>query len=150
MDAVFGKPMSFTVSASDPAGFPVVLSASGLAGGATFDPGTGRFSWTPAQSQQGIYSIRLTATNSIKASSTGYLTLVVGTGKPVITGIRNAASMAQPACSPGSAASLTGRWLASNGAPVSDPSGAVTELGGTRVKVNGEYVFCSLRLRHEG
>jgi uncharacterized protein (TIGR03437 family) len=140
VDAVFGKPVSFTVSASDPAGFPVVLSASGLAGGATFDPGTGRFSWTPAQSQQGIYSIRLTATNSINASSTGYLTLVVGTGKPVITGIRNAASMAQPACSPGSVASLTGRWLASNGAPVSNPSGTATELGGTRVKVNGEYV----------
>src|ERR1700733_1407272 len=39
-----------------------------------------------------------------------------------ITGIQNAASLTQPACSPGS-----------------DRSGAVTNLAGTQVKVNGEY-----------
>jgi uncharacterized protein (TIGR03437 family) len=140
MDTVFGKQVSFTVTAVDPAGLTVVLSASGLPDGATFDPGTGGFSWTPTQSQQGTYHIALTATNSVNASSTGSVAIVVDSGKPVITGVQNAASMAQPACSPASVASLSGRWLASNGAPVSDPSGTVTELGGTRVKVNGEYV----------
>jgi len=139
VDAVFGKPASFTFSAVDPAGFTVVLAASGLPDGATFDPGTGRFSWTPAQSQQGAYRIALTATNSAKAISTGYLTMVVDSGKPVITGIQNAASMAQPACSPGSAASMTGRWLTSSADPVSDLSGTVAGLAGTQVKVNGEY-----------
>jgi uncharacterized protein (TIGR03437 family) len=139
VDAVFGKQTSFTFSAVDPAGFTVVLAASGLPDGATFDPGTGRFSWTPAQSQQGVYRIALMATNAAKASSTGYLTMVVDSGKPVITGIHNAASMTQPVCSPGSAATLTGRWLASGNAPVSDPSGTVTDLAGTQVKVNGEY-----------
>jgi uncharacterized protein (TIGR03437 family) len=140
MDAVFGKQVSFTVTAVDPAGLTVVLSVSGLPDGATFDPGTGRFSWTPTQSQQGAYHITLTGTNSVNASSTGSVAIVVDSGKPVITGVQNAASMAQPACSPASVASLTGRWLASNAGPVSDPSGTVTELGGTRVKVNGEYV----------
>ena len=140
LDAVFGKPVSFTVSPVDPAGLPVVLSVSGLPPGATFNPGTGVFSWTPARSQQGIFPIRLMATNSANAASTGNVTIVVDSGKPVITGIQNAASMSQPACSPGSLASLTGRWLASSDAPASNPSGAVNELGGTRVKVNGEYV----------
>jgi uncharacterized protein (TIGR03437 family) len=139
VDAVFGKPTSFTFSAVDPAGLAVVLAASGLPDGATFDAETGRFSWTPAQSQQGAYHIALMATNSEKASSAGSLNMVVDSGTPFITSIQNAAGMTQPACSPGSAASLTGRWLASSSRPVSDPSGAVTEIAGTRVKVNGEY-----------
>jgi uncharacterized protein (TIGR03437 family) len=140
INTVFGKQVSFTFAAVDPAGLTVVLSASGLPDGATFEPRTGTFSWTPTQSQQGTYHITLTATDSANASSTGSLAIVVDSGKPVITGIQNAASMAQPACSPGSVASLTGRWLASNDTPVSDLSGTVTELGGTQVKVNGEYV----------
>jgi hypothetical protein len=139
VDAVFGKQTSFTVSAVDPAGLPVVLAVSGLPDGATIDAGTGRFAWTPAQSQQGVFHIAVTATNSEKASSTGNLRLVVDSGNPVITDIRNAASMTQPACSPGSTATLTGRWLASSRGPVSDPSGAVTDLAGTQVKVDGEY-----------
>jgi len=137
---VFGKQVSATVSAADPTGLTVVLSASGLPDGASFEPGTGRFSWTPTQSQQGNYSITFTATNSAHASSTGHLAIVVDSGKPVITGIYNAASLAQRACSPGSIASLTGRWLAAVDTPMSNPSGTVTELGGTRVRVNGGYV----------
>jgi uncharacterized protein (TIGR03437 family) len=140
VDTAFGKQVIFTFTAVDPAALAVVLSASGLPDGATFDPGTGTFSWTPTQSQQGTYHITLTATNSANASSTGSLAIVVDSGQPVITGIQNAASMAQPACSPGSVASLTGRWLTSNGALVSNLSGTVTELGGTQVKVNGEDV----------
>ena len=77
VDTVFGRLVSLTVSAVDPAGLTVVLSASGLPGGATFDPGTGEFSWTPGQSQQGVYSIAFTATNSAAASSTGNLTITV-------------------------------------------------------------------------
>jgi uncharacterized protein (TIGR03437 family) len=138
VDTVFGKQVSFTFTAVDPAGLTVVLSASDLPDGATFDPKTGTFSWTPTQSQQGTYHITLTATNSANAFSTGSLAIVVDSGKPVITGIQNAASMARSACSPGSVASLTGRWLASNVA--ANLSGTVTELGGTQVKVNGEYV----------
>lgn len=138
--AVFGKQVSFTFSAADPNGLTVVLSASNLPDGATFDPGTGAFSWTPAQSQQGAYDITFTATDSANASSTGQVAITVDSGTPVITGIYNAASWGQPACSPGSVASLAGRWLAAVDTPASDPSGTVTELGGTQVKVNGAYV----------
>ncbi|MBZ5723498.1 MAG: putative Ig domain-containing protein [Acidobacteriia bacterium] len=140
VETVFGKPVSFAVSATDPSGLPVVLSASDLPEGAVFDPGTGAFSWTPAQSQQGVWRPAFTATGSATASGTGRVAITVDAGKPVITGIQNAASGAEPACSPGSVASLAGRWLASADTPVADASGAVTELGGARVKVNGEYV----------
>jgi len=140
VNTVFGKLVSFTFAAADPQGLTVVLSASGLPNGATFDPVTGRFSWTPTQAQQGVYSIALTATNSATASSTGHIAITVDSGKPVVTGILNAASRAEPACSPGSVASLAGRWLAAVDTPVSDPSGAVTVLAGTRVRVNGQYV----------
>jgi uncharacterized protein (TIGR03437 family) len=140
VDAAIGKPVSFTFSASDPGGYPVALSASGLPDGASFESGTGRFSWTPGPSQQGIYRIRLAASDTASGVATGYATIAVDAGKPWIAGIRNAASGEQPACSPGSVASVTGRWLAASGVAVSDAGGGASELGGTRVKVNGEYV----------
>jgi uncharacterized protein (TIGR03437 family) len=140
VNTVFGKQVSFTFAAVDPRGLTVVLSASGLPDGASFDPGTGAFSWTPTQAQQGVYSIALTATNSATASSTGDIGITVDSGKPIITDVFNAASWRGPACSPGSVASLAGRWLASVNTPASNPSGTLTELAGTRVRVNGEYV----------
>ena len=140
VNTVFGKQVNFIFAAVDPRGLTVVLSASGLPDGASFDPGTGAFSWTPTQAQQGVYSITLSATNSATASSTGQIGITVDSGKPIITDVFNAASWRGPACSPGSVASLAGRWLASVNTPASNPSGTLTELAGTRVRVNGEYV----------
>jgi N-acetylneuraminic acid mutarotase len=60
-----GQPLSFTVSATDPdAGQMVMLSASGLPAGASFDPSTGAFSWTPDYSQAGTYTAHFTATDN--------------------------------------------------------------------------------------
>jgi len=53
--AAFGKPMAFTISAMDPGGLPLTLSAANLPAGASFDPATGDFLWTP-QSPSGIVS----------------------------------------------------------------------------------------------
>ncbi|MBZ5581670.1 MAG: putative Ig domain-containing protein [Acidobacteriia bacterium] len=139
VQAAFGEQVSFTVSAADPTGLAVFLSAAGLPDGAHFDSETGKFSWEPAESQTGVYSITFTAANSAAAVSSRPLTIVVDAGKPFITAVQNAASRGRPACSPGSVATLTGRWLAPAESPASNPSGAV-ELGGARVKVNGEYV----------
>ena len=135
----FGQPLSVTISAVDPKGLQVFLSASDLPDGATFDAGTGTLSWTPAESQQGAYSIGFTATNSASASANGRFGIVVDSGKPIITGVSNAASETAVACSPGSLASVAGRWLASTGTPVLDPSAASMELNGARVKVNDGY-----------
>lgn len=51
-----GATLSFFVNATDPDGDPLALSASGLPSGATFDPSTGVFSWTPGYAQAGIYT----------------------------------------------------------------------------------------------
>jgi uncharacterized protein (TIGR03437 family) len=136
----FGNPVSFTVSATDPGALPLTLSAVNLPAGASFDASSGNFSWTPDESQQGTYTVSFTATNSAGGSSSADVAIQVDAGKPVITDVRNAASQAaDAACSPGSIASLMGRWLSTANPPVSDGTGSSTQLGGVQVNVNGTY-----------
>jgi uncharacterized protein (TIGR03437 family) len=111
-----------------------------LPAGASFDASSGKFSWTPDESQQGTYTVSFTATNSAGGSSSADVAIQVDAGKPVITDVRNAASQAaDAACSPGSIASLMGRWLSTANPPVSDGTGSSTQLGGVQVNVNGTY-----------
>jgi hypothetical protein len=51
-----GATLSFTISASDANGDALTYSASNLPVGATFDPATWTFTWTPSQSQAGVYT----------------------------------------------------------------------------------------------
>ena len=111
--AAFGQELTFAVSASDPDGLPLILSARGVPPGANFDPGTGLLTWTPAASQQGRFEIEFTATNSAGASTAGTVVVEAGPGAPRLYDVRNAASQSLAACSPGSAAVLTGEWLGS-------------------------------------
>ena len=145
VDAIFGQQAQFSVTAVDPGGLPVVLSAGNLPTGASFDPGTGQFSWTPAESQQGSYQVTFTATNSLTAASSGQVTIQVGSGTPVITDVVNAASQAlQSAC--GQNAIEPERALAGRGRqPHFRPHGSSTQLAGAKVKINGAYVraLCS-------
>lgn len=62
-----GSALSFGVSASDPDGDPVTVSASGLPSGATYSGGT--FSWTPGYSAAGGYSVTFVATDNYGAQS---------------------------------------------------------------------------------
>jgi len=50
-----GERFTFTVSATDPDNDSLIYSASNLPPGATFDPQTRTFSWTPGYDQAGIY-----------------------------------------------------------------------------------------------
>ena len=52
-----GDLLTFIISATDADGDPLVYSTSTLPDGATFDPGTLTFSWTPRYDQAGIYSL---------------------------------------------------------------------------------------------
>ncbi|MBI5096612.1 MAG: DUF1566 domain-containing protein, partial [Nitrospirae bacterium] len=52
-----GVLLSFTVSGSDPDGDSLTFSASQLPSGATFDPSTRTFSWTPNYTQASLYSV---------------------------------------------------------------------------------------------
>ena len=51
------KPIKFTISATDADGDQLVYSASNLPDGASFDPDTRTFSWTPRYDQAGVYSV---------------------------------------------------------------------------------------------
>ena len=129
--------MRFKVTATDSQDLPVTLSVVGLPKGATFDVSTGAFEWTP--SDKGVYELVFTATNSVGGVSRRPVTLDVDSGNPVLTSLLNGVGKsALPACSPGAIAGLTGKWL-STASPISEPSGTLTEVGGTRVLVNGTY-----------
>lgn len=56
--------LQFTVSATDPDNDLITYSASPLPSGATVNPTTGVFSWTPTASQLGRYSLTFTATDA--------------------------------------------------------------------------------------
>ncbi|MDR1799904.1 MAG: FIVAR domain-containing protein, partial [Bifidobacteriaceae bacterium] len=59
----YGDLLEFTVEVSDDEP-GVELEVSGLPTGATFDPATGEFSWTPTQAQVGVYPLTFVATDS--------------------------------------------------------------------------------------
>jgi uncharacterized protein (TIGR03437 family) len=132
--AKFGAPVSFTVSAVDPGNLPVQLAVGGMPAGASFDPASGRFDWVPNASQAGKYKVTFTGVNSAAQTSTAQTTIEVDSGTPVLTPSK------QFSCSSGSIASLTGKWLAAPGSTLSDSTGSAMELGGTKVKVNGQNV----------
>jgi uncharacterized protein (TIGR03437 family) len=128
-----GAAVNFTVTAADSTDAPVQLAAKDVPSGASFDAASGRFDWTPAESQMGVHVVTFTGTNAAGQSSTARVTIDVDSGKPSLSGD-------QFACSPNSIGTLHGKWLASAGAILADPSGATTNLGGTQVTVNGSHV----------
>ncbi|TFH43005.1 MAG: hypothetical protein E4G94_05475, partial [ANME-2 cluster archaeon] len=50
-----GNKLSFTISASDPDGDVLEFSTSNMPEGASFNPVTRTFSWTPTSGQAGVY-----------------------------------------------------------------------------------------------
>jgi len=58
-----GQLLVFTVTASEPDGDAVSLEASALPDGASFNPDSGLFSWTPASAQIGSHSVAFTASD---------------------------------------------------------------------------------------
>ena len=55
--------LAFSVSMIEPDGDPVTYAADPVPAGATFDPQTGIFSWTPVPAQAGTYAITFTASD---------------------------------------------------------------------------------------
>jgi uncharacterized protein (TIGR03437 family) len=136
-----GAPVAFTVSAVDPAGSAVQLTAANLPAGASFDAASGRFEWTPAEDQRGSYDLTFSGTNSQNTSASRHVSVEVDSGAPAITDLANTATKSkEEVCSAGGMATLTGKRLASSDRPWADDSGAVTELGGVKVLVNGAPV----------
>ncbi len=132
--ARLGTPISFAVSALDPSsGLPVKVESATSPAGASFDPTTGVFEWTPQASQAGKYRIMFTATNSARQSSTAQVELEADSGLPALNSPTSS-------CSPGGIATITGKWLATPGLRLLDRTGASLDLGGTSVAVNGQAI----------
>jgi uncharacterized protein (TIGR03437 family) len=127
-----GSSIRFMVTAIDPADLPVKLTASEVPPGAVFDAATGRFEWTPGAGQNGKYQITFAATNSASQYSSKQVPIEVGPGLPDLAAV-------QRGCSPDSIASLAGSWFIEAGSDYTDRSGGAMELGGVRVRLNGQY-----------
>jgi uncharacterized protein (TIGR03437 family) len=133
-----GSSIRFTVTAADPQGLDVSLSAAGLPSGATFDPAAGVLQWTPSDSDLGMHSLTITASNTLGASTAATVKLYVDSGLPVVTNIENGAGRgALAGCSPGSIATIRGRSLVTGTDAAYDITGGSETLSGTRVLVNG-------------
>jgi hypothetical protein len=75
-----GATLSFTISASDANGDALTYSASNLPVGASLDPSTRTFSWTPEDSQAGVYAnIRFQVSDG-SLSDTEDITITVSDG----------------------------------------------------------------------
>ncbi len=61
--------MLFTVSAKAPGGGTLTYSAESLPQGASFDPGSGMFMWTPAAGQAGKYTVKFTVNDGVLPES---------------------------------------------------------------------------------
>ena len=72
-----GQTLQFTVSATDPNHYALTYSAAPLPVGASFDPVTGVFSWTPTTSQLGTYPITFTARDNPTTSASISVTVSV-------------------------------------------------------------------------
>ncbi len=85
-----GNAINCTISRSDPdAGQTTVLSAGGLLAGASFNPATGAFSWTPTAQHPGVHTINFTATDNGNPRLATHRELYVTVNSPVpqITGL---------------------------------------------------------------
>lgn len=83
-----GSTLSFTLSATDGDGQTLTYSASGLPAGATLNPTTGAFSWTPTLAQVGAHPVTFSVSDSLEADSE-IVTLTVGNRPPVLNPVGN-------------------------------------------------------------
>jgi alpha-tubulin suppressor-like RCC1 family protein len=68
-----GQLLTFAISATDPDGDTLTYSASSLPDGASFDPGTRTFSWTPSYTQAGSYpGVRFTVIDNGTPSASDF------------------------------------------------------------------------------
>jgi hypothetical protein len=69
--------LSFTLLATDPDGDTLTYSASSLPSGATFNPATKTFTWTPSYRQAGSYSSVSFTVSDSKANDNETITITV-------------------------------------------------------------------------
>jgi uncharacterized protein (TIGR03437 family) len=109
--AVASEAIRFRVAASDSRSLVVRIRAD-LPAGAKFDPATGDFEWTPAQSSAGKHRLTFHATNELQQTTSRTINVQVVSQALRIEDVLNAASrVSSPACSAGSLMVLRGAGL---------------------------------------
>ncbi|MFZ5469799.1 MAG: putative Ig domain-containing protein [Myxococcota bacterium] len=117
---VEGATLTFVVTASDPDGDALTLSASPLPSGASFDPSTGGFLWSPTAGQQGNHAVTFSVTDGVLTDSE-VVTLRV-----------------EPAATPDSGTTPDGGPMADAGPPVDTDAGPNDSDAGTSEADGGE------------
>ncbi len=89
------RSLTFSVEATDPDGDALTYDASGLPVGASFDPTTRQFSWTPDYTQAGEYTVTFTASDgdrqySLSATKDVTITVRDVTATEQISGLKTA------------------------------------------------------------
>ncbi|WP_433087477.1 putative Ig domain-containing protein [Dactylosporangium sp. CA-052675] len=135
------RTLSFGVAATDPDGDALTYSASGLPAGASFDPATQQFSWTPSYSQAGTYTVTFTASDGTKSYS------LSGTKQVTITVRDVPAWQSSAVYTEGNQVSYNGStwlasWWTSNQAP-GDPYGPWQEI---KVAADGTAIWTPTRI----
>ncbi len=135
------RALSFGVAASDPDGDALTYSASGLPAGASFDPATRQFSWTPGYHQAGTYTVTFTASDGTKSYS------LSGTKQVTITVRDVPAWSSSRVYTEGDQVSYNGStwlasWWTSNQAP-GDPYGPWQEM---LIAGNGTAIWTPTRI----
>jgi hypothetical protein len=134
-------PVQFAVRATDSQNLPVEVTAAALPAGAQYDAASGLFIWTPSSKDTGAFRVTFQARNAIGKTAERTVALTVGTGAPVVETVDNAAGSAAAAvCSPGSLASIRGRFLFNGAMPLASRSQPVMQFGETKVLINGSAV----------
>jgi uncharacterized protein (TIGR03437 family) len=134
-----GLPLHFTAVSRDGQNLPIAVSVSGLPALAVFDAQTGEFEWLPSESDLGRHAVTFAATNAVGAATRKTMTIDIGLGLPRLASLRNGSgTSASAACSPGSVATVVGRFLSGSDLTVSAPVADASVVRRTRVLVNGD------------
>ncbi len=75
-----GQSLSFTITAVDPDGNTVLLTATGMPDGASFDASTGIFSWIPTNAQSGNYTVTFVAIDNGLPYESGSVDVAITVG----------------------------------------------------------------------
>jgi Putative Ig domain. len=125
----------------DPQGLPVNLSVEGLPAGASFDRRIGRFTWTPNETQTGVFTVAVTAISRAGAATTEEILIQVLRDQAAIITARNSANLEfSDFCSPGSWATLLGVAFTEQYPLIAQEIPLPTNLGGVEVSVNDSPV----------
>lgn len=82
-----GSVLSFTISATDADDDEITYTASPLPSGASLDPDTGAFAWTPTLAQAGTHNITFTASDGTEQASETITITVNESSPPEISGL---------------------------------------------------------------